>query len=1110
VRRPSSSRKESGNPEELLRLNCRRLVAACAPGGVFVAVAVLVALAAAVLMHGPYRRDVAGYVSTNSSPVGASQDAVGVMAAYHRLPLIFEPNQGQSDPQVKFLAHGGGYGLFLTADQAVLTLRHATAGSGAGALQPSVIRMALVGATGNSTVSGDDQLSGKSNYFIGNDPAKWHTDVPQFARVRYRSVYPGIDLVYYGKQGQLEYDFEAAPGSDPREVTLRFEGAENLAIDSAGNLVLAVADGHVTLQAPRVYQHVGEEERGVDGRFELRGKDRVGFALGAYDPRRALVIDPVLTYSTYLGGSSDEACTVILGVASGVSGCPAVAVDTSLNAYIAGSTESADFPQAGVPFQASLKGTANVFIAKFNNTANTLVFSTYIGGNLKDTTAGLAVDAGTNVTVTGNTTSSNFPTNGTNIAFQATPLSVNNHAFVSKLDPLGHTLIYSTYLSGNGIDTATGLALDTGGNAYVTGTTTSTEIDTGFPSTLGADSDQRYSGRRPGGTSSFFVTKINPSFSGADSVPYSTYFGGSSPHAGETVGGGIAVDANSDVYITGGTNFTDIPVLNAFSGTLSGGLDVFVAEFNPAAVTGTQLLYSTYLGGTGDDIGFGIAVDSALSAYVTGSTTSIDFPAAGSGVFQATQRGGRDAFLAKLGAPGTSVGVTEGTVPLIYFTYLGGSSDDVGLGVVVDNSGQAVGGSQGARITGWTASHDFPVINNPVQTVFGGGNDAFVARIDTTATSPTASGHYATFLGGSANDYGTGIAVDVQGASYVAGETGSGDFLTDAPPLTASFQPSLNGGSDAFLSKLGPVVALKLSVVASPTTVGVGNQVTFTYTIENAGDFTSGITFIDTLPVSVATFVSATTSTSSNACGQPSGGTVLCNIGALNAGGSGDTGGTATVTVILTPIASFTPQTGPVSLSNSALVTVSGSTFSASANTTVTVNDFNIAVAPSSATVAAGVPAQYTATVTPTGIFTGTVTVSCTSGLPTAATCTETTPSFQNLNGAVSTDVIINTVARVTTTTHLSPRRGLIYAMGLPIFGFAILGVSVGRGPRARRVLTGLLLSVLLALTAFQMGCSSSSSTTSTIGTPAGTYVITVSALSGSASRTQTVTLVVQ
>ena len=1073
-------------------MNRRQLEVACASPKIFLAVAALIVLASAALWSG--HTLAAGKPQLAATSTGDSS----VISAYHGLPLVFEQNRGQSDPEVKFLAHGSGYGLFLTAQQAVLRLRGTSPQKAA-----SVVRMTLAGANSNPAVQGTNQLPGKSNYFIGNDPAKWHTDVPQFARVRYHEIYPGIDLVYYGKRGQLEYDFEGAPGSDPTQINLQFQGAPELSIDASGNLVVQ-GDGNLILQAPRIYQRIGNRQQLVDGRFELRGKSRVGFSLGVYDRSRVLIIDPVLIYSTYLGGSSDEACTVILNQATGISGCPAVAVDTALNAYIAGSTDSTDFPKVGSPFQSGLKGTANVFISKFNSAANTLLFSTYLGGGGIDTTVGLTVDAASNVIVGGNTTSSNFPTNGTNAAFQATPLSAgHNHAFVSKLDNQGHTLIYSTYLSGNGIDTATGLALDISGNAYITGSTTSTEVRTGFPSTLGSFQPT------PKAPSQFFLTKINPALSGADSVPYSTYFGGSTPSAGQTVGGGIAVDVNSDVYITGGTNFTDMPILNAFQAANAGGLDVFVAELNPAAITGTQLVYSTYIGGTGDDIGYGVAVDSGLEAYVTGSTTSTDFPAAGTGVFQDAAGGGRDAFLAKLGVPGTNL-VNQGAVPLNYFTYLGGTLDDVGLGIVVDNNGQAIGGSQGARITGWTASADFPVRGtNLVQGGFGGAHDAFVARIDTTATSPTAAGHYATFLGGNGDDFGTGIAVDFQGASYVAGETKSANFLTEAPPQNAPFQPTLAGGSDAFLSKLGPVINLNVSAEATPSTVGVGNQVTFTYTIENDGDFVSGITFTDTLQPG-ASFVSASTSTTSNACGQPSGGTVLCNIGALNSGGTGETGGTATVTIVVTPIANTTPSTTTTQLSNSGTVTVAGSTFQSGAGATVFVNDFNLAVAPAAATVPAGVPAQYTVTIAPTGIFTGTISVACSSGLPTAGTCTETTPSFQNLNGNVSTDLIINTTQRVSTTTQVAPKRVLLYALGLPLFGLVLGGFGWRKTPSIRRSMMGLLLGMFISLAAFQAGCSSSSTTTTTSGTPAGTYVITVAATSGNASRMQTVTLVVQ
>jgi len=683
-----------------VRLNRRWLGIVCL-GRIPLAVAALSVLGAICLKLGPGAGSTLPVESQNRvqehvpsfdrrSP---SLDATEVRAAYGHLPLIFEANRGQSNPAVKFLARGSGYELFLTANEAVLALQPSSVMTQPTARQLSVLSMGLARANPHAAVSGVDLLPGKSNYFIGNDPSQWYRAIPQYSRVRYRNVYPGIDLVYYGNRGRLESDFEVAPGSDPGQVALRFRGVDQIRIDAGGNLVLSIRGGDVVLQSPRVYQRFGEEERTVAGRFELRGKDEAGFVLGDYDRSRTLIIDPVLTYSTYLGGSKDEACSVILGTGVPVAGCPAIAVDSAFNAYIAGSTTSTDFPIAGSPFQSTLKGKANVFVAKFNSTATILEFATYLGGSDLDTTAGVAVDPGFNVVVAGNTLSANFPTKN---GFQSAPLNAQNHAFVSRLDPNGQNLLYSTYLSGNGVDTATGLALDPGGNAYVIGTTTSTETQTGFPSTLGAIQLKSLA------TNQFFVTKVDPTLSGTGSVAYSTYFGGSTPSNGETVGGGITVNANSDVYITGGTNFTDMPVLNASQGTLAGGLDAFVAEMNPAAITGSQLLYSTYLGGTGDDIGYGIAADSS-SAYVVGSTSSTNFPAAGTGSFQSANGGGIDAFMAKLANPVTT-GTTPGSVTLSYSTYLGGSGTDVALGAAVDSN-------QGARIVGWTNSPNFPVIN---------------------------------------------------------------------------------------------------------------------------------------------------------------------------------------------------------------------------------------------------------------------------------------------------------------------------------------------------------------------------------------------------------------
>ncbi len=1092
-------------------MNRSRLGKACWPGYVLGAIAFLSVVAAVAVALGSRVARTTWHHQNTALKVQSESASAGARLAYGNLPLIFEQNQGQSDSRVKFLARGSGYGLFLTGDGPLLALRDG-ANKTQHALDFSALRMKLAGANVHSAIQGDNQLPGHSNYFIGNDPAKWHRDIQQFASVRYREIYPGIDLVFHGNQGRLEYDFEVSPGSEPGQVALKFDGAQHASINAAGDLVLALPGGAVAMHAPRAYQKNGDTEQAVVSRFMLRADGEVGFEVGGYDRSRTLVIDPILSYSTYLGGSGEEACSIILGhPATPVAGCPAVAVDPTSNAYIAGSTTSVDFPipVGSSPFQSSLKGTANIFVAKFNSTGSTELFATYLGGSGVDTTAGVAVDTAFNVVVTGNTSSTNFPTAN---AFQSSPVSpANKHAFASKLDPTGHTLLYSTYLSGNGTDVATGVALDPGGNAYVTGTTTSTEVTTGFPSTVGAFQTAPASGS----TIQFFLTKINPVLAGTSSVPYSTYFGGGNsirPSSDEppAVGGGVAVDVNSNIYITGGTSYlhvgaaNDFPILNAFQGCLDSpdvttcptnvsAYDVFVAKLNPTAVTGTQLIYSTYIGGTGDDIGNGIAVDSGFNAYVTGSTDSTDFPAEGTGVFQPTYGGGGDAFLVKFGPP-TNTGNEQGLVPLDYFTYLGGTGDDVGLAVAVDTI-------QGARITGWTnttnaAPGSFPNVNNPVQAAYGGGSsDAFVARIDTSSTLSNGAGHYATYLGGTGTDYGTGIAVDPQGASYVSGETTSSNF-----PVVMPFQPTLRGGSDAFLSKLGPITSLGLQVTASPSPVGVGNQITFQYTLTNTGDATNNVTFTDFLPATgPASFVSATSSPGT--CGSASGGTVLCNVGTLNSDA------TATITVILIPTAPTTPSTSPVSLTNSASAGISGSSL-VSANSTVTVNDFTLTIAPTTATVQAGVPANFTATLTPTGSIPDSVSISC-AGLPNGATCVETTNPIPNLaTGPASTAVVINTTMRVTTITELL-RKGAFYASLLPLTGLVFLTLNIGGSPRRRRIVLGLLLGCFFGLNLLLSGCGSTS-TTNTSGTPAGTYIVTISAASNQATRSTTVTLVVQ
>jgi uncharacterized repeat protein (TIGR01451 family) len=558
-------------------------------------------------------------------------------------------------------------------------------------------------------------------------------------------------------------------------------------------------------------------------------------------------------------------------------------------------------------------------------------------------------------------------------------------------------------------------------------------------------------------------------------------------------------------------------VTNAFQGALAStvGTNAYLAEFSVPTNSncGSDFIvnYATYFGGTnGSDVAYGVAVDVSHNAYITGSTTSSDIalpppttdtippfqvcpgvpnpapPAALPTTCSAV--GATDAFIAKFALP-TTVGTTPGDATLSYFTYLGGSGADAGLSIVTDTTG-------GARIAGFTKSGDFPTSSAPLQGGFGGGTDAFYARIDTTTTSTSTSTPttFSSYLGGSGTDMGTGVAVDFQSNSYITGETASGNFPTLTP-----FIGSLQGPSDVFVSKLGPTVGLSTSVVGSPTPVGIGSPVTFKYTITNhSTDPTSGVVFTDSLAAGNATFVSATASPGS--CGQVSGLSLSCGIGLL------DDAGTATVTITLTP-------TVGGSLSNSGYV--SAPTTGPTSGATVTVNDFSVAPAPgspTSVTVVAGVPAVYNIQVTPTGAIPNSVTLSCGSGLPAGASCTFTNGSITNLNnGPQSRALEITSVARVTTTTGLWKNGGPFYALWLPVSGLALVGVGAGgRISRKRRVLMGALLAGFFALIIFQAGCSTTSSVSTTTGTPAGTYTVTVNAKSGSITRTTPIQLIIQ
>jgi hypothetical protein len=595
-------------------------------------------------------------------------------------------------------------------------------------------------------VTGREELPGKANYFIGNDPAKWRTDIPTYARVGYQDLYPGIDLVYYGNQRQLEYDFVVRPGADPARIVLGFEGADRLEVDTQGDLVLHTAAGAIRQRKPVIYQEAAGRRMEIAGGYALKDGRRVGFEVAAYDPDRPLVIDPVLVYSTYFGGSSGSE----LGFG--------IVADSLGNAYVTGFTNSTDLPTTRGAFRTVSDGSGDIFVAKLDPTGSALVYSTYLGGSSFDEASDIATDAVGNVYVTGKTFSTNFPT--TPGAFQSARGSFVD-AFVTKLNATGSALVYSTYLGGTATDEGHGIAADNLGNAYVTGVTVSAD----FPTTSRAFQPAF------GGVADTFVTKLDPS----GSVTYSTYLGGSSNDGGSR----IAVDSLGNAYVTGLTSSTDFPTTATAFQTAASDQDAFVTKLNS---TGTALVYSTYIGGirTAADI----AVDTIGSAYVTGDTDSTIRTTAEA--FQTAPSGGFDAFAMKLNSGGSA---------LIYSTYIGGSGSDEGHSIAVDALGNAY-------VTGDTDSMDFPTTPDGFQTL-AGGVDAFVTKLDPTGSAL----RYSTYLGGSQGDHGFGIAVDDLGNVYLTGETRSTDFPV-TPGAFQTSGDDLRG--DAFVAKIAAAPAEQL------------------------------------------------------------------------------------------------------------------------------------------------------------------------------------------------------------------------------------------------------------------------------------------------------------
>ena len=1034
-------------------------------------------------------------------------------SAYGKFPLSFEANQGQTNPRVKFLSRGSGYSLFLTPTEAVLTLRSSSresqvkgqkavaerpgllSGRAAAnkfrkersaadlqdksAVQEAVLRMKLVGANPAPKISGVDELPGKTNYFIGNDPKKWRTNVPTYAKVNYQRVYPGVDLVYHGTQGKLEYDFVVAPGADPGVIRLSFEGAERLELGAQGDLVLRTAAGELRQHKPVVYQEVAGARHAVSGSYVSRGQSEVGFEIARYDASQPLIIDPVLSYSTYLGGGNfDEG----LGIA----------VDSAGNAYVAGSTGSTNFPTTTGAFQTTFGGGRNAFVTKLNPTGSALVYSTYLGGSLFDEGLGIAVDATGSAYVTGDTQSSNFPT--TPGAFQTTFGGGFSDAFVTKLNPTGTALVYSTYLGGDNFDGSSGIAVDSGGNAYVAGGTDSAN----FPTTPTAFQTTFGGGTCFGGPCfDAFVTKLNPT--GTARV-YSTFLGGGDSDTGNA----IALDSSGNAYVTGGTGSADFPTTpGAFQMTYGGGIcgvppnalpcpDAFVTKLNP---TGTAPpVYSTYLGGSSFfDVGFGIAVDpgcgpapaAPCNAYITGFTESANFPTTPT-AFQTTFGGFSDAFVTKLNPTGTA--------PLVYSTYLGGSNLDEGSGIAVDSGGIAY-------VKGGTGSANFPTTPTAFQTTLGGGFDAFVTKLNPTGTAPLV---YSTYLGGSSYEqldpsfFGaivhSGITVDSLGSAYVTGITSSTDFPTTA----GAFQPAFGGDDgDAFVAKIVEPNA-ELGVTLTPSSLAFGNQVVnttsavTTVTLANTG----------TAPLSIVSIAKAGADAAHfNLLTSPAGGfTCLAGASSLAAGANCTFG------------VSFAPTTtGAKSASIAVTSNAAGSPHSIplSGTGTQATPDFTLtAQAPTSVTVNAGQPASFTIAVAGQNGFSSAVTFTCSS--PAARTGCTANPGSVTPPG--NTTVTVTTAARsgMPPAAPWRMRPWPVYAPLLALVAVFVILLTLVRARRVRLALSLPLAVVVLALVFQAAGCGGGGGGGGgSTGTPAGAYTITVMGTSGGATHNTPVTLVV-
>lgn len=791
-------------------------------------------------------------------------------AAFALLPLSFEPNQGQADPAVRFLARGNGYALLLTRDEAVMTLDEEPGRQAASAflqrlapqqrarfertkyfkLSPRFasfrrtesVRILLKGANPNAAVEALERLPGTSSYFVGQNPRSWRTGIPTYAKVKYEQVYPGVDLVYYGSRQSPEFDFVLAPGANPKSIDLLIDAKGSLHVAADGSVQLAGRRGIFELLRPRIYQTIAGKQQPIRGGFVLKAKNQLGIELAQYDPSRAVTIDPSLSYSTYFGGNNSNNTDEVDGIV----------VDSSGNMYVIGATTSTNLPTTPNGYSAVPPNEqVETFVSKLDPTGTTLLYSTYLGGSGSESAGGIAVDQNGNVYVAGSTTSPDFPVvNGFQAQLGGQPGAYTTNAFVARINTTlsgSASLVFSTYLGGGGNannsagDAALGIAIDGSGDAYVVGQTTS-DASAPFPTTPNA-----YQSTLNSQNGNAFLTVVNTNASGTASLLYSTYLGGDAAALVGDYAIDVAVDSSKDVFLTGQTSsnssgpFPTTP--NAYQTSLHGtDGNIFVSEINTSLSGTAGLIYSTYLGGSdsnpGDsgDAAEGIALDTAGHAYITGTASSPDFPTT-TGVFQTANSPVGKAIVAKLDTS------QSGSASLVYSTFLGGSTLDVGNSVAVDSSGDAF-------VAGITASADFPTTAAAVQnTMLSPSYDGFFAEMNPEATALL----YSTFFGGSCalGDSAYNITLDSTGNAYVTGQTCSTDF----PISTGAYESSLQGIETGFIAKfaLGLAPSFSLSAASGTTcpsggncsssaTVQAGQTATYNLQLEPLNGFSGDVT----------------------------------------------------------------------------------------------------------------------------------------------------------------------------------------------------------------------------------------------------------------------------